>query len=123
MRKRTRESYILLENTREETVGLFLEWLYRGDYDIPTSAIDEEEEEEAEEHHPVVAAAMAGCVGVWGYNKPAVVGRSYVLEKSRSEGLQSKYVVFGADGQVSVIGRTYRTVPSLPRVEWGGLSC
>ena len=85
---------------------MFLEWLYRGDYDIPASAIDEQEEE-VEEQHPVVAAAMAGCVGVWGYNKPLVVGRSYLLEKSRSEGLQSKYVTFGADGQVSVIGGTY----------------
>ena len=99
-----------MENTAEETVGLFLEWLYRGDYDIPTSAIDEQEEE-VEEQHPVVAAAMAGCVGVWGYNQPVVVGRSYVLEKSCSEGLQSKYVTFGVDGQVSVIGGTYLFYP------------
>lgn len=84
-------------------MGLFLEWLYRGDYDVPTSAIDEPEEE-VEEQHPVVAAAMAGCVGVWGDKKPAVIGRSYTLERARSEGLQSKYVTFGKDGEVSIIG-------------------
>lgn len=105
LKKRTRESYILLENTTEETVGLFLEWLYRGDYDVPTSAIDElEDEVEEEEPHPVVMAAMGGCVGVWGYNKPAVHGRKYVLEKARSEGLRSKYVSFDENGDVSVIG-------------------
>ena len=95
-----------MENTTEETVELFLEWLYRGDYNIPTSAIDEQEEE-AEEEHPVVTSAVAGYVGVWGCNKPAAVGRSYVLEKSSSRGLESKYVAFGEDSQVSVIGGIY----------------
>ena len=85
---------------------MFLEWLYRGDYNIPTSAIDEQEEEE-EEKHPVVTATMAGYVGVWGCNKPAAVGRSYVLEKSRSGVVEGKDVAFGEDGQVSVIGGTY----------------
>jgi len=113
LKKRTRESYILLEGTSEETVGLFLEWLYTGKYDIPTDAIDVEEEEE--EQHPVVTAAMAGCVGVWGYNKPAIIGRSYVLEKARSEGLRSKYVTFQPDGGVSVIGASEQIqLPSPP---------
>jgi len=94
----------VLEDTNEETVGLFLEWLYRGDYDVPTSAIDEQEEEVEEEQHPVVMAAMAGSVGVWGYNKPATIGRSYTLERARSEGLQSKYVSFDVNGEVSVVG-------------------
>ncbi|KAF8449906.1 hypothetical protein BDZ91DRAFT_802936 [Kalaharituber pfeilii] len=105
LKKRTRESYILLENTTEETVGLFLEWLYRGDYDVPTSAIDEQEEDAEEEQGPVVQAAMTGGVGVWG-KKAAVFGRKYILEKSRSEGLQSQYVSFGQDGEVTMKGAT-----------------
>lgn len=128
LKKRTRESYILLENTNEETVGLFLEWLYRGDYDVPTSAIDEQEDEieEEEEQHPVVCAAMGGSVGVWGYKKPAVIGRSYTLEKARSEGLQSKYVSFDENGEVSVIGAEKKPVskpiqlpspPMSPKIE------
>ncbi|KAF8420424.1 hypothetical protein EV426DRAFT_706191 [Tirmania nivea] len=105
LKKRTRESYIVLEDTNEETAGLFLEWLYQGDYAVPASAIDEQEMEEAEEeHNPVVVAAMAGAIGVWGYNKPATIGRSYTLERARSEGLQSQYVSFGVDGEVSVLG-------------------
>ncbi|KAI5780282.1 hypothetical protein DFH27DRAFT_339615 [Peziza echinospora] len=91
LKKRTRESYILLENTTEETVGLFLEWLYRGDYDVPTSAIDEQEEEAEPEQGPVVQAAMAGAVGVWG-KKPAQFGRTYSAEKAQSEGYKSLYV-------------------------------
>lgn len=94
----------MLEDTNEETVGLFLEWLYQGNYDVPTSAIDEQEEEAEAEQHPVIVAAMAGAVGVWGYNKPAIIGRSYILERARSEGLQSKYVSFGVNGEVSVVG-------------------
>lgn len=94
----------MLEDTNEETVGLFLEWLYRGDYDVPTSVIDEQEEESEEEQHPVVVAAMAGPVGVWGYNQSATIGRSYTLERARSEGLQSKYVSFDVNGEVSVVG-------------------
>ncbi|RPB24071.1 hypothetical protein L211DRAFT_837977 [Terfezia boudieri ATCC MYA-4762] len=110
LKKRTRESYIVLEDTNEETVGLFLEWLYRGDYDIPTSAIDEQEEAAEEEQHPVVMAAMAGSIGVWGYNKPATIGRSYILEKAQSEGLQSKYVSFDMNGEVSIVGAEKKPV-------------
>lgn len=104
LKKRTRESYILLENTTEETVGLFLEWLYRGDYEIPTNAIDEQEEET--EVHPVVQAAMAGPVGVWG-KKAAVLGRPYVHELARTPGRHSQYVIFGENGEVSVRGGKY----------------
>lgn len=107
MKKRTRESYILLEDTTEATVSLFLEWLYQGDYSIPSSAVveEDEEEEEEEELHPVVAAAAGGAVGVWA-KKPAKFGRVYEKERAQTSGLQSRYVVFGKDGKVGLKGQS-----------------